>query len=398
MLTPEELKRLPDNIVEMYQELEDSIIEDICRRIGKTGGMTETARQQLAIVADMRADMNDISDRISQVSDTAANEAAAIMSDALERSVSVENEMYKAAGKGTVPLSSPMLQGLLQNGIRQTQRELKNFTQSLGFAMPDGSWQPIAEVYQKQLDKALMRVLSGAVDKRTAVRDAVNSLSGGLSWVDYKTGRRNRLDVAVERAIRTGTNQMCTRGTDALMDELGAEYVETTAHAGARPTHEVWQGRVFKVDGSDSDHDNFFEATGYGDVAGLAGANCRHSYYPFFPGISVRTYSDKQLREIDPPPFEYEGKTYSFYEATQTQRRIERNMRTVKRQLIGYDAAELRQDFQNASIKLQRMKQDYISFSRAAGLPYQLERAQVAGYGRSVAQASYQSAVRYHRR
>jgi hypothetical protein len=210
----------------------------------------------------------------------------------------------------------------------------------------------------------------------------------------------NHLDVAVERAVRTGTNQMALRMTEQMMDDLGAEYVETSAHMGARPTHAEWQGQVFHVGGDTDEYPDFEDSTGYGDVTGLGGANCRHSYFPFFPGISTRAYTDSQLDNIDPPPFEYKGKSYTYYEAAQAQRGLERDMRKIKRELVGLDeagksVAELGMDFQNASIKLQMKKQAYIDFTNSANaayktfpgarLPYRMDNAQVWRFGHRTA-------------
>ena len=52
-----------------------------------------------------------------------------------------------------------------------------------------------------------------------------------------------------------------------------------------------------------------------------------------------RSYTDEELANIDPPPFTFEGKEYSAYEATQMQRQIETAMRTQKRKMDGYEAA-----------------------------------------------------------
>ena len=122
----------------------------------------------------------------------------------------------------------------------------------------------------------------------------------------------------------------------------------------------------------------------------------RHSFFPFFPGISERTWTDDQLANIDPPPFTYQGRTYTYYEATQRQRAMETSIRQSKRETIGYNATGDKQAFQNASIKLQRQKQAYREFSNAAGLRYRLERAQLYGFGQSVAQKVRWSAQRYH--
>ena len=124
---------------------------------------------------------------------------------------------------------------------------------------------------------------------------------------------------------------------------------------------------------------------GWGMVDGLEGANCRHHHFPFLEGVSKRTYTDEQLANIDPPPFEYQGKTYSAYEATQKQRQIERAMRKSKREIVGYEAAGQTEDAQDSAIRLRRLSQEYKAFSKAAGLRTQPERARVDGVGRGEA-------------
>jgi hypothetical protein len=76
----------------------------------------------------------------------------------------------------------------------------------------------------------------------------------------------------------------------------------------------------------------------------------------------------------------YQGKTYTAYEATQKQRQIETSMRKYKRDVIGYEAAGLTEDAQDAAIKLGRLSKEYKAFSKAAGLRTQPERAQVQGF------------------
>ena len=52
-----------------------------------------------------------------------------------------------------------------------------------------------------------------------------------------------------------------------------------------------------------------------------------------FRAYPKATYSRKQLREIDPPSFTYNGKVYNTYEATQKQRDMETAIRKTKREL-----------------------------------------------------------------
>lgn len=121
-----------------------------------------------------------------------------------------------------------------------------------------------------------------------------------------------------------------------------------------------------------------FEMTcGYGSVTGIGGANCRHSFWPFVEGVMERTYTDEQLKNIDPPPFEYEGKMYTAYEATQQQRKIEREIRKQKRRKTSFEAAGLSNDATATKVRLRRLNAEYKAFSSAAGLPEQRERIKV---------------------
>ena len=128
--------------------------------------------------------------------------------------------------------------------------------------------------------------------------------------------------------------------------------------------------------------------TGYGTGAGLKGWNCRHDFYPVIEGISEPSYTEEELKNIDPPPFEYNGKTYTYYEATQRQRAMERSMRKTKREILAADATDDKDRFTEKSVLLRRQKEEYGRFSKAAGLSLRNERAQVGGFGHSQASRS----------
>ena len=218
-----------------------------------------------------------------------------------------------------------------------------------------------------------------------AVRSAVQELAdAGISFVDYASGWVNRADVAARRACLTGVSQLSGELSMQNAETLDTGYVEVTAHMGARPEHAEWQGKVYKLNGSEPGYPNLAAATGYGTGPGLKGWNCRHDFYPFFPGIDERAYTDEDLRNIDPPPFEYDGKTYTAYEASQRQRQMETAMRRTKRRIMAADGAGLTDDFTAESIKLRRQREMYREFSHKAHLPTQEDRMQVLGFGHSM--------------
>ena len=170
---------------------------------------------------------------------------------------------------------------------------------------------------------------------------------------------------------------------DAICDDLDFDIVETSMHAGARPSHQVWQGRMFSRSGKSREYPPLEESTGLGTAGGLCGVNCRHSYYGV-PDGATPTYTEEDRANVDPPPFEYDGKEYTHYEANQRMRYMERQIRKTKREAVGYEAAGLDDDFTAASIKLNRQRQEYKKFSNAAGIRPKYERTQELGYNRSV--------------
>lgn len=389
MLTPDELKIVPDNIVKIYQDLEDDIISDIARRLQKAGEITDTADWQMYMLGQMGNDLDEIKSKIAKTNKISKAELDKLFINATDRSMYYENIAYKKAGKKTLSLyDSPTMMRFVAANAKKTHGELKNLTKSLGFKSGNGL-KSVAKTYQDTLNYAQFQVASGAFSYQDAVRNAVRTLTeSGLRVVDYESGVSNMLDVAVRRATLTGINQTVAEMTLMQMKESDSEFVEVTAHMGARPDHQTWQGKVYHVGGDKDGYPDFEESTGYGTGAGLCGWNCRHNFFVFFPGISVRNYTDEQLKNIDPPPIEYNGKTYTYYEATQKQRQIERMIRKTKRELVALDSAGLKSDFTAKSVKLRKQKDLYVDFSKSAKLKTRNERHQAYGFNKSVGSKS----------
>ena len=173
-------------------------------------------------------------------------------------------------------------------------------------------------------------------------------------------------------------------------EDLGVQYYEVSAHSGARPSHAEWQGQIYKIEGHD-DYPNFEESTGYGDITGLCGVNCRHTFYPYWPGISKPAYSAEKLAEYENHRVEYEGIEYTDYEASQIQRGMERSIRATRRELASTDAARkasedeavrraLNDDFTLFAKKLKEQEKRLKSFCRQTNRDYESDRVQVVAY------------------
>ena len=260
--------------------------------------------------------------------------------------------------------------------IQQTDADLQNITQSLGFYLDYGGGKPVltplAEVYQKYLDAACMDIVSGAFDYNSVIRRVVSQLTNsGLRQIDYASGRANRVDVAARRAVMTGITQLTGYISNMNAEKLGTEYYEVAWHAGARPTHAVWQGKVWSKK-------QLITVCGLGTVTGLEGVNCYHERYPFIPGISERNWTDEWLEEQnrkENTPKEFNGKEYTLYEAKQRQRQMETAMRAQrgKVQLLKDGDADP-DDVMLARAKYQGQLNEYSRFSRKMGLKEERER------------------------
>ena len=388
-ITPEYLTGAPDPVIRLYMDLETAVLQDICRRFKLSGEATDSAIEQIKILRKQGVKMKKIEKVIKRTLDLSGKE----LQEIFERAVDRNRKYYDHL------LSKTELLSKAENGIssevlaiqKQTNEELVNLTQSLGFAVRTSrgiEFLPIAKAYQKVLDDAEIQIWSGAFDYNTAIRNAVKKLTdSGLQTVDYATGWHNRVDVAARRAVMTGVSQLSAQYSEAAAEVLETDLREVTAHQGARDTgtgwknHKNWQGKVYSVKPGHPKYPDIHEVCGLGAVDGLEGANCRHHHFPFVEGVSERTWTDEQLEGIDPPPFEYQGRKYTAYEATQKQRQIETAMRRCKRELIGYEGSGQVEAYQDSAIRLRRLSEEYKKFSSAAGLRKQPERARVQGYG-----------------
>ena len=383
---PELLDALPERVAALFRELEDTLLEDICSQLA-TGKMNEVTVQGIRALRGLGIDQSDIEAAILDTTQVGQKELAELLDDVVARNQSYYSELIDLA-ELTAPehiVGSEDVEAI----VEQTKNELTNITQSMGFLVDNGrtKLEP-AQAYQWALDNAEMQIQSGATSYNQAILNAVRQLAGsGLRTVKYESGHIDQLDVAVRRAALTGVHQLCAKYTEQSATYLDTPYYEVSAHAGARDkpgtspwaSHKDWQGKVYSIRTGDI-YPNIYATCGLGYVDGLEGANCRHIRSVWVEGVSERTYTDEQLANIDKPPFQYEGKTYTTYEATQKQRQIERTIRKLKRDVTAFKAAGLDDEAQTSQIRMKRLSKEYTAFSKAAGLREQRERMQVT-YG-----------------
>lgn len=334
MLDPHYLEGIADPFLRRYVDRAiTAIIGDAARRIAKMGRITDTAQWQLQKLQEMSAYHDRVLSELSKITRLGKETLLDLFDEAARKTLESDDKIYRAAGLTPVPLrENPFMQSLLWSMHARTEGTFQNLTGTTA--------QTATRQFERILDEGHLRMSSGAFTYQDVVKWGVRELSeNGIASVRYPSGHIDYADVAYRRATMTGLNQAGLKLQEQRLKEMDADYVETTAHAGARPSHQEWQGEVFQLKGKSKVHRNFYEATGYGTGSGLGGWNCRHGFYPYYPGLSEPAHTKAQLDEMNHASVTYKGEKLSMYDATQKQRSIERQIRRYKREAAGLEAA-----------------------------------------------------------
>lgn len=384
MFTPTEIEALPSAMEQLYRSLQLNIMSDLTDRLKANGEeITSAADWQINRLYELGVSKDEIDSLIQSTLDVSDDEIDRIYDEVVKSGYARNEKLYTSKGKEYyIPYAeNKQLQQLVKAVKNQTKSEYRNITGSLGFAVRNAdntlSFTLLADFYQRTLDNGLMQIASGAVDYNTVLKRAVKTMTdSGLRTVDYASGWSNRVDVAARRSLMTGFNQVVTKVNEDNAEQLGTEYFEVSYHRGARPTHQVWQGRVYSKKELET-------VCGLGTVTGLCGANCYHSYSPFIKGIDTPTYSEEELdrmNEEENTPKEYNGRQYTAYEAQQRQRRLETAMRADRQKIELLTQGGADDDtITGAKVRYFQRQDEYVKFSKAMNLPQQWERITVDG-------------------
>ena len=393
MLPPSYLDAMPDAFVQLAQQVEDEILQDVARRIGKMGTLTETADWQLWRYQQTEAVRENVVKLLAKYSGKSEATIRRLLKEAATEAMEREDAIYYHYNLEPTPFEeSAALNNLLNAGARQTCGTWRNLTATTA--------NTVSGAFERTLDVAWGKVATGAFDYKTAVKQAVDSLADEMPEITYPSGHADSLEVAARRAVLTGVNQTAGKLQEARMDEMNVEFVETSAHGGARPSHAEWQGRRFHrggaVDYLGKHYPDFEQATGYGTGAGLCGWNCRHTFFAVFPELGdPPTWTEESLQELNARNIEYNGKLYTQYEVNQMQRARERNVRKWKKRYLAESAAG--SDTTDSAVRLKAARQSLSEFAKATGGRVDSARVSVSKFGRSEASRANWAAKGYEK-
>lgn len=404
MLEPEYFYGKSDKMVEMYQELEDWILRDIASRLLKSGDLSGTADRELWKLEQMGLHRQEIIKRLSQLTGKSRNEIRRLLQDSAMTSFSNDSEVLEKVAQ-VVPLlqNNDVIQALNAE-LTKTMGELGNLTRT--------TMMQSQRDLLNMLNEVDFRVASGLQSYSSAVCEVLDRYAESGVMVNYPTGSRRSLEAAVRCCIVTSMNQTAAEVTNQYIIQHGVEYVVVSQHLGARynpkdPTgvssHDWWQGKTYKIHGSEPGFPNLLESTGYNidfeskrgvcvNMLGLHGYNCRHSHGPWYKELGDRAFPKLDKEE-----------SQKRYDLEQKQRYFERAVRKTKRLLLVKeqelkafpDNPDIQSEYDKLSYKLRMQNRQYGEFCAESGLQRQYDRVKVAGFKKEQAKRANGRATAY---
>lgn len=400
MLTPSYLLHAVEPAEDIAEQLHTDIIARIIERIlirfqrGDDYILTATDKWQIETLQQAGFLLEDIQKEIVAATGKMEAEIAQAMEDAGVRALEYDDAIYRAAGLDPVPLvQSPYMIQIMQRDYEATLGEWKNFTRI--------SKQAAHRLYVNACDTAYHQATTGALSITQATMEAINVAAEAGVYVEYKDKngnviRRDTIETATTRAVRTGISQASGDIQTARMDEFGVDLVLVSSHMGARPEHAEWQGKIYSRSGTDAQYPDFVKSTRYGYVDGLCGANCRHNFGPWFEGMEnpFEQYDSEENRKQ--------------YELEQKQRTMERRIRDTKRKAMNWKTAVDKEEdpikkalfeseYQRKAALLEKQNKAYNDFCKDNDLKRRDDRISIAKWDRKQAAAARNAVKQYEK-
>ena len=364
-LKPEFFDNLENNkLVKIYTQLDIKIIALIVDKLLKEQKLDSLSKRQLRILIETGGkeifeqtlkEMNLLDDKIKK-------EIKKVYDEMAEENFKTYDDLYDYK-QIERKMSKSQIQ-ILNGAIKQTGKDLSNFTKTVAFSAE--------QLYVNAVDKAYFEVITGGRTVNEALKDASRELAKQGITLKDKAERKVSLEVAVRRNLRAGIKQTADNITEEIEKELGCNGYEVVAHVGARPSHAEAQGKQYALTEKDAQKYNI----GYwGDVEHLwQEYNCRHTYFGIILGVSEPVYTKKELLEMQNKKVTYKGKKIPEYDATQIQRKLEREQRSLLKQI---EPLKGKQDVSDLEEKLQLKKTEYKSFCKETGLTPKYGRIEI---------------------
>lgn len=375
MLTLDQIDALRSQSGRLLDPIIEFLLKDIATRISEAGQFTSTASYEIWRLQNLGISQERIQREIRKRLKISQREAKRLLTQTAETGYNFDISRFPT--QNAIPFSeNTSLQQLLDATIRQAEADLTNITNTMGFVGPDGRFRELTDAYRNACDFAFEKVITGAQDYNSAVRDATRELAKqGILTLDYASGRHRSVEAAVRGNIMGGLGLMAEQISQQNHDMLGCNGWEISAHAASAPDHEPIQGKQY----SDAEYKRLNDSL----IRRIGTLNCGHTASGIILGVNSPQYTPEELerfRRENEEGVTYDGKHYTLYEAKQRKRNFERAIRDRKHRILIDDALGDTERLQTDQIRLVRLREEYNRFCKGTGQRPEYERQEGAGF------------------
>lgn len=389
MIDEKKLDLILERFYNRFNKYNTKVLKKLGEVIKQFEGLTPSQAHVLAQELKYSTNVNELLRELSQISEKSIKDIEDLFEYVANENVEVAEQYYRIANKRYVPFKeNDALRRLVYSIERETDSLFTNLSrsQNIGFSLRDKNgnmyYKPLRDVYNDLIDEAVYNVSIGVKDYQSAMRNVIRQLAdSGVKIheekVAYESGYNRRIDSSVRQNVLTGIRKINIGVQEQVGYELGANGVEISAHSPCADDHLFINGQQFSRKEFEQINSNLERPVGE--------YNCRHFVFSIILGVNKPSFTKRQLEEMRRESLskvEYEGKTYTKYEATQVQRKLETAIRKQKDRQIVARASGDKEEVGKAQLKISQLTNKYNDFSKKAGLDTYKNRMSVSGYRR----------------
>lgn len=254
MMSQGKIEQVPVPMQKVFAQMEERILDDLVERITIAEEITSVSDWQLNRLYETGRSRKEIDQALQEaLGYTDADQLEELYRNTIGEDYVRNVDLYQKAGLSAIPLEENQeLQEFIKSVAKQTSGTFRNFTNSLGMRYSKNGTvieRRLTEAYMDILDGAVTDILLGASDYHTVIQRAVKDLkNSGIRYIDFQNGKSFNVVGHARTCIMTGFGQIAGKANESLAQQIGTDTYEVTWHAGARPSHQPWQGRVYRYE------------------------------------------------------------------------------------------------------------------------------------------------------
>lgn len=387
MLDEKKLDIALDKFYYRYDKFNSNVLKKLGEIVKQFDGLEYEQAHALAQELKIGYDLYEMERELAKITGKSIQDVDTLLEKVARGNVEFSEVYYRAKGMDYIQYDNNIqLQNYVASVEKQTKGIFENLSnsQNIGFTLKDNqgniTYKPLKEVYNNLVDEAVFNVSLGVTDYQKAMENTLSNLANSGVKIHeekagYESGYNRRLDSAIKQNILTGTRQINMGIQEQIGDELGTNGVEISAHYPCAEDHLPIQGKQYTKK-------EFEKLNGSLDRP-IGEFNCRHFTFSIILGVQEPSYSKQMLDEFKQESLrkvEYEGKTYTAYEATQVQRKLETAIRMQKDKKIVFEASGNKSAVQKAEENISNLTNKYKEFSNIARLKTKMNRLRVVDY------------------